>query len=271
VPLVDERRHPTTHWIRRRCAANKIAPILTARFGPTAFPLHRCGAAQCWPFGRLCDVLYWDGMSFIRTTDEKIMLPLVYHLRSSICFSLILLVLGRCGRLIHSEATPPTVPSVTNSLPTAASSSSGPHMDATKQIFEQQITAPTQTAQAQPPPTSGGIPIPSTPPNILPPEIGIRWDCGGPAPHFEINNCWSEMINGHYVTVVAGAQEPDLSQGMLWVTEDQAADLGTTAYPSPTKSGPLVISAIQETRIHLKAANGDRFTFEVVTRTWGTQ
>jgi hypothetical protein len=210
-------------------------------------------------------------MSFIRTTNEKIMLSLAHHLRSSICFSLILLILGGCGRLIHSEAIPPTVPSVTNSLPTTTSSSRGPQMDATKQAFEQGITAPIQTAQAQPSPTSDSVPIPSMSPNTLPPELGIRWDCGGPAPHFEINNCWTEIINGHYVTVVAGAQEPDLSQGVLWVTEGQAANLGTTAYPSPTKSGPLVISALEETRIHLTAANGDRFTFEVVTRTWETQ
>ena len=138
-------------------------------------------------------------------------------LRSSFCLSLFLLILGGCGRAIHPGTSSQAVRSATDSLPTPSSSSIGSQLDATKQTIVQHLAEAIQTAQAQPSPTSADLPVPSTLPDILSPEIGIRWDCGGPAPHFEINNCWSEIINGHYVTVVAGAQEPDLTQGMLWV------------------------------------------------------
>lgn len=117
-------------------------------------------------------------------------------------------------------------------------------------------------------PTPGGVPIPSTPPNTLPLEIGMRWDCGGPAPHLDINNCWSDMISGQYITVVAGAQEPDPTQGVLWVTTREMGEPITITYPSPTKSGPLVIAAVEETQIHVKAENGDRFLFQLMTRSW---
>jgi hypothetical protein len=98
---------------------------------------------------------------------------------------------------------------------------------------------------------------------------------------YHIKNAWQHTINGDRIVVYAGSVADDPIGGR-WNTPEQGvvkvmvfpanADNPTGAdYPSPNRSGALVITSAEGTRLKLATVDGSAtFTFDVATQSWNT-
>lgn len=184
------------------------------------------------------------------------------------------IVLAGCGRPDNPTAGLPGATSNTqaNLASTTTATPTGPELDATKQAFDNRVQSVKATAQALPSPTPGGIPIPTSPPQIVPPETGLSLDCLGILNHeFHPTNCWREVINNQYVGAFAGVSANDATEGwlvVLAVNATEAVGSRPNIYKTPTKAGSVTIQQVNYPRVTLQADNGTMFVFNMDTRTW---
>jgi hypothetical protein len=195
-----------------------------------------------------------------------------WHVALLVCA--LVVVLAGCGRS-DVPANRPAAPAANNRPNVAqvpSATATGPELDATKQAMDDNIQHEIATARALPSPTAGVVPIPTMPPNTLPTETGLSFECLGVLPRlFTHTNCWRDTINGNYVAAFAGAATSDATEGWVIVitgTVDGALGSDPTIYKTPTKVGRVEITQASYPYLTLTTDNGIVFVFNLVTLTW---
>lgn len=84
-------------------------------------------------------------------------------------------------------------------------------------------------------------------------------------------NQWHDFVNGKHIGVYATSLYGDYDQGAVGVsTADRDGTHDTyQEYPTPTKHGPVQITAVNGTHFTLQAKDGTVFVFDLATRTFG--
>src|SRR5215472_1242620 len=109
---------------------------------------------------------------------------------------------------------------------------------------------------------------------LLPSATSQAWASGiiesGQAPFpadlYMINNQWQEEVAGMHLSVYAGSEAQDPSQGVLIVMTlslDLQTSTGPHAYLAPSQAGALQITGSNGQSLLLTAMNGAHFTFLV--------
>jgi hypothetical protein len=89
-----------------------------------------------------------------------------------------------------------------------------------------------------------------------------------PRSTYAIENRWQELRGGMLDQVYAGADGADPTQGVVvlqlvaWPADQ---DVETQAFPTPTKEGPVRITAADGDLLTLTSESGGRYTFDVVS------
>lgn len=183
-------------------------------------------------------------------------------------FVLTLALLASCGqtdapssaRLSQVAYPPPSTPT------TKPFNSIG----ATKTTVAERIIHEEQTAAALPTNTTPFVPA-TVLASIATPVTGVSTACeeSGFERRIARTNCWFDIINGTYTTVVVGSLKADPTQGSLdiytWKPENTETN---NLYATPTKAGALTIIAVTMPRITLVAGDGTTVVFNLTTRTW---
>ncbi len=118
---------------------------------------------------------------------------------------------------------------------------------------------------------------PKNPSAALAPASNEAWPSGiindgGPAPLpadlFVTHNMWQDVVNGEHVTVYAGSERADPSQGMLviLVTSLDLQSHRSETYRTPAKQGALRVVGTDGLRLTLSAAGGITIVFDLTAR-----
>ncbi len=87
-----------------------------------------------------------------------------------------------------------------------------------------------------------------------------------PGDLYVINNQWQEQVDGVHLSVYAGSEAQDPSEGVLIVITtslDLQTTVGPHAYLTPTHTGALQITGAKGQYLVLTSTNGARFSFLV--------
>ncbi|MFL5962437.1 MAG: hypothetical protein ACJ757_06040 [Gaiellaceae bacterium] len=104
------------------------------------------------------------------------------------------------------------------------------------------------------------------------PESGILELAQAPFPRgmYAIQNRWQDLRGGTLIQVYSGADASDPAQGIVvlnliaWPADQ---DITTRKLTTPAKAGSLRITAANGNDLTLTAESGQRFTFNVISRT----
>jgi hypothetical protein len=122
---------------------------------------------------------------------------------------------------------------------------------------------------------------PKNPNAVRAPAANDAWPSGiindgGPAPLpaelFVTHNMWQDVIDGQHVSVYAGSERADPSQGMLvvFITSLDLQSHRSETYRTPAKRGALRVVGTDGLRLKLSAASGGTVVFDVATRQFGS-
>jgi hypothetical protein len=138
----------------------------------------------------------------------------------------------------------------------AALQANVPRVPAAKGVFLQ--THPTPSL-----PNAGG-----TPDSELVTGIVDVSQAPFPRSTYAIENRWQELRGATLAQVYAGADGADPTQGVVvlqlvaWPADQ---DVETQAFPTPTKEGPVRVTAADGDLLTLTSASGGRYTFDLVS------
>lgn len=86
--------------------------------------------------------------------------------------------------------------------------------------------------------------------------------------HAAVNE-WFGLLDGKHVGVYSTSVLDDDDQGAVGIATEQADGTDNyQEYPTPTKHGPVRITAVNGTLVMLQAKDGTGFTFDLATRTF---
>jgi hypothetical protein len=106
------------------------------------------------------------------------------------------------------------------------------------------------------------------------------WPVGifsGPAPFpssiYSIENEWQGLVSGSHLQVYAGGLSQNPSQGVVIVqqTSVDLANVQTTVVETPDHGGALRITDARSLSLYLVGSTGERYVFNVVSRTFARQ
>jgi hypothetical protein len=116
------------------------------------------------------------------------------------------------------------------------------------------------------------IPVPAYSSSTTP--LGTITDQAQPpfsSSDYDVNNSWAETSGGNYVSVFAGNEGGDSSQGVVVVdtgpigTAPGAPGYSETAYPTSGQDGSLTMVSASGWTITLEAADGTTYYFDATT------
>lgn len=188
------------------------------------------------------------------------------------CWCLCLL-LAACGNVASFEQEHPGL-----SAPTPTFDGYDPiwpGMDPTRRAAAERLNQTITAELAAPRTPNPHVVAPTAPPfPTATLAIGISTDCFEGGERVVVTrNCWSDIVDGAYLFVRAGALVADVQQGVIVVARNPLPlDRGNagdwTIYATPAAHGPVRVLAATEQQITLGADDGTAFVFDVPARTW---
>ncbi len=161
--------------------------------------------------------------------------------------------------------------------------------DAAEQADQQRMVSAQQTVLAGTPFDKSSQILPTVPPQPVQgaPETGIT---GRPilppgwSQMYSISNAWSQIINGNFIIACAGSKADNpgggvwdagiQQQGMVKIDAYSSNGTGPRVdslvgdYLTPTRTGPVQITAYNGTCLTLLSTNNTTYQFDVATRQW---
>jgi hypothetical protein len=87
----------------------------------------------------------------------------------------------------------------------------------------------------------------------------------------KIQNAWQDEVNGQWFQAFAGHVPGKKTQGVVWVVDWVNGAPKTEAFNTPIAAGSVRFVQANDTRLTLKADNGETFVFDVKTRQFVAQ
>lgn len=164
------------------------------------------------------------------------------------------------------------------STPVSSSTSkTGLDADATKiaeieqRAQEQEIAASTSQAQVGRRP----VVIPTNPPKSSNSGVrtGLTEDCRDVFPERLLaTNCWTDIVDGKYISVFAGSLKQEPTQGVLiiYTTNLDGTSSSTPEYhQTVNKDGPITINKVIKSQVQVTTKEGANLAFDLITHQWG--